>query len=633
MAVSELFDPDRWRASPAAAHGHHLPPRTSTAGIARDRVRPARGAQRVPAAHGRRAVRARSTTPGPTRRSASCCSPATARARRTAAGRSAPAATSASAAGTATSTPTARPPTARPGARRPAAHPRGAAAHPLHAQGRHRGRARLGGRRRALPARRLRPHDRERRARAVQADGCGRRLLRRRVRQRLLRPAGRAEVRPGGVLPRRRSTTPQRALRDGRGQRGRAARRARERPAIAWAADDPDGKSPTAIRMLKFAFNAVDDGMVGQQVFAGEATRLAYVTDEAVEGRDAFLEKRPPDFGGFPYAVLIAPAARACAAGDPAGPHRSRSAPRSTVGAGDPAARRAIRRIRTACPTRCRWRPPSSWRRRGSEREPKRVGAVDRRAAHLGRRDRERARRPGGVGARAARALHRRAPGDRARRWLRAASRYAIPPGPFRAEAFAAAIRRAAGRAAPLQRSRARRSCAGCSTRWRARHGGVDAVRALDALLVGGRPARGCRGGACAGCRASASCARTGRRRRRRMRLRRRAACRGSRCGSSTARCSSPGRCSRTATSATPSAPGAVFVAEPGRRWYRTGDAGDWDGERLTVTGRLDDVIVSGGEKVSLAGRRGGRAGAARDGGCGGRRARRTREWGEVPVV
>jgi naphthoate synthase len=62
------------------------------------------------------------------------------------------------------------------------------------------------------------------------------------------------------------------------------------------------GKSPTAQRMLKFAFNAVDDGMVGQQVFAGEATRLAYLTDEAVEGRDAFLEKRNPDWSGYPYA-------------------------------------------------------------------------------------------------------------------------------------------------------------------------------------------------------------------------------------------------------------------------------------------------------------------------------------------
>jgi len=60
-------------------------------------------------------------------------------------------------------------------------------------------------------------------------------------------------------------------------------------------------KSPTAVRMLKFAFNAIDDGLVGQQVFAGEATRLAYMTDEAVEGRDAFLAKRPPDWSAFPY--------------------------------------------------------------------------------------------------------------------------------------------------------------------------------------------------------------------------------------------------------------------------------------------------------------------------------------------
>ncbi|ANP71218.1 1,4-dihydroxy-2-naphthoyl-CoA synthase [Cryobacterium arcticum] len=60
-------------------------------------------------------------------------------------------------------------------------------------------------------------------------------------------------------------------------------------------------KSPTAIRMLKFAFNAVDDGMVGQQVFAGEATRLAYGTDEAVEGRDSFLQKREPDWSPYPW--------------------------------------------------------------------------------------------------------------------------------------------------------------------------------------------------------------------------------------------------------------------------------------------------------------------------------------------
>jgi naphthoate synthase len=60
-------------------------------------------------------------------------------------------------------------------------------------------------------------------------------------------------------------------------------------------------KSPTSIRMLKFAFNAVDDGLVGQQVFAGEATRLAYGTDEAVEGRDSFLQKREPDWSPYPW--------------------------------------------------------------------------------------------------------------------------------------------------------------------------------------------------------------------------------------------------------------------------------------------------------------------------------------------
>jgi len=60
-------------------------------------------------------------------------------------------------------------------------------------------------------------------------------------------------------------------------------------------------KSPQAVRMLKFALNLPDDGLAGQQVFAGEATRLAYMTDEAVEGRDAFLAKRPPDWSTFPY--------------------------------------------------------------------------------------------------------------------------------------------------------------------------------------------------------------------------------------------------------------------------------------------------------------------------------------------
>ncbi|MFW5876720.1 MAG: 1,4-dihydroxy-2-naphthoyl-CoA synthase [Myxococcota bacterium] len=73
-----------------------------------------------------------------------------------------------------------------------------------------------------------------------------------------------------------------------------------EQVALQWASE-VNGKSPTAQRMAKFAFNLVDDGLVGQQVFAGEATRLAYMTDEAQEGRDAFLEKRKQDYSGFPW--------------------------------------------------------------------------------------------------------------------------------------------------------------------------------------------------------------------------------------------------------------------------------------------------------------------------------------------
>ena len=74
-----------------------------------------------------------------------------------------------------------------------------------------------------------------------------------------------------------------------------------ETTALDWAAEI-NAKSPTAQRMLKFAFNLIDDGLVGQQVFAGEATRLAYAGDEAAEGRDAFLEKRAPDWSPFPWA-------------------------------------------------------------------------------------------------------------------------------------------------------------------------------------------------------------------------------------------------------------------------------------------------------------------------------------------
>ena len=73
-----------------------------------------------------------------------------------------------------------------------------------------------------------------------------------------------------------------------------------ENVALEWA-QGINSKSPTAQRMAKFALNLTDDGLIGQQVFAGEATRLAYGTEEAVEGRDAFLEKRKQDFKRFPW--------------------------------------------------------------------------------------------------------------------------------------------------------------------------------------------------------------------------------------------------------------------------------------------------------------------------------------------
>src|SRR5699024_2571206 len=69
-----------------------------------------------------------------------------------------------------------------------------------------------------------------------------------------------------------------------------------EDTAYEWAQEIINTKSPTSIKMLKYALNLTDDGLVGQQIFAGETTRLAYMTDEAQEGRDAFLEKRKPNF-------------------------------------------------------------------------------------------------------------------------------------------------------------------------------------------------------------------------------------------------------------------------------------------------------------------------------------------------
>jgi naphthoate synthase len=73
-----------------------------------------------------------------------------------------------------------------------------------------------------------------------------------------------------------------------------------EATALQWA-KEINGKSPQAQRMLKYSFNLIDDGLVGQQLFAGEATRLAYMTDEAVEGRDSFLQKREPDWSPYPW--------------------------------------------------------------------------------------------------------------------------------------------------------------------------------------------------------------------------------------------------------------------------------------------------------------------------------------------
>jgi naphthoate synthase len=73
-----------------------------------------------------------------------------------------------------------------------------------------------------------------------------------------------------------------------------------EETALSWA-QTINEKSPTAMRMLKYGFNLIDDGLVGQQLFAGEATRLAYGTEEAREGRDAFVEKREKDFSRFPW--------------------------------------------------------------------------------------------------------------------------------------------------------------------------------------------------------------------------------------------------------------------------------------------------------------------------------------------
>ena len=226
--VSETFDPEAWDVVPGFEDltdlTYHRAQAHGTVRIAFDRpdVLNAFRPHTVDELLGSSSTRA----PAPT--SAACCSPATARAPSTASGPSAPAATSGSAAAPATSTPTRRGDRGhrRQGQAGPAAHPGVPAADPVHAEGRHLRGQRLGGRRRPQPPRRLRPDPRQRRARAVQADRRRRRLLRRRVRVGVPRPAGGPEVRPRDLLPRRRVLRRGRAP-DGHGQQGRAARRAR----------------------------------------------------------------------------------------------------------------------------------------------------------------------------------------------------------------------------------------------------------------------------------------------------------------------------------------------------------------------------------------------------------------------
>ena len=107
---------------------------------------------------------------------------------------------------------------------------------------------------------------------------------------------GRAEVGEHAAF---REVRPVGELADGRAREAVAADEL-EAVALDWGRTIC-GKSPTATRMFKFGMNLIDDGLIGQQVFAGEATRLIYGTDEAQEGRDSFLEKRDPDWSGAPY--------------------------------------------------------------------------------------------------------------------------------------------------------------------------------------------------------------------------------------------------------------------------------------------------------------------------------------------
>ena len=232
--------------------------------------------------------------------SAACCSPATDHRRGTAAGRSAPAATSASAGGTGTATPRAR----RADSIDPA---RTGRLHILEVQRLIRfmpkvvicvvpGWAAGGGHSLHVVCDLTIASREHARFKQTDADvasfdgGFGSAYLARR--------SARSRAREIFFLGLEYSA--ERRAPDGHGERRRRPTPTSRRPRSSGPRRI-NGKSPTAQRMLKFAFNLIDDGLVGQQLFAGEATRLAYMTDEAAEGRDSFLEKRPPDWSPFPW--------------------------------------------------------------------------------------------------------------------------------------------------------------------------------------------------------------------------------------------------------------------------------------------------------------------------------------------
>ena len=184
-------------------------------------------------------------------------------------------------------------------ARRSASHPRGAAPDPLHAEGRDLRRAGLGGGRRPQPARRLRPDARQPRARQVQADRFRRGQLRRRVRIGLPRPSGGSEVRPRDLLPRPRVHRRRRPP-DGDGERGRAARRAGGDGARMGARDqrqEPDRAAHAQVRVQPDRRRTRRPAAVRRR---GDASRL-HDRRGGRRARDAFLEKRPPDWSPFPY--------------------------------------------------------------------------------------------------------------------------------------------------------------------------------------------------------------------------------------------------------------------------------------------------------------------------------------------